>query len=334
MIPASGVDSADRARPSYRRGPHWIALFAAVFTLPLLYVGGSVTTYRVGLAVPDWPSTFGINMFLYDFWNAPFGVRMEHTHRLYGAAVGLATMILAGWFLAFERRVWMKGLGILALLAVIVQGVLGGTRVTHVSTLLAAVHGCTGQAFFGLMIALSVLTGRDWEEGGPTSPDFDHLRRHALLVLVLIGGQVLLGSWLRHYGTRTALISHAAFAAAVWVSAMHLFGRIERRRASVAFLVPSARVLAFTATLQIVLGMIALIYLLPFDGTPGPVTFYQAVVRTGHQTNGALLLAAAVVLNLRATRHLAPATVRGLRRGEGGSAGGLGPAPLDLEAVR
>ena len=59
-----------------------------MFTLPLLYVGGSVTTYRVGLAVPDWPQTFGINMFLYDFWNAPFGVRIEHTHRLYGAAVG------------------------------------------------------------------------------------------------------------------------------------------------------------------------------------------------------------------------------------------------------
>ena len=95
----------------YRRGPHWIALFAAVFTLPLLYVGGSVTTYRVGLAVPDWPTTFGINMFLYDFWNAPFGVRVEHSHRLYGAAVGLATIVLAGWLLAFERAAVDEGAG-------------------------------------------------------------------------------------------------------------------------------------------------------------------------------------------------------------------------------
>src|SRR5215813_8274344 len=117
----------------YRRGPHWVAIFAAVFTLPLLYVGGSVTTYRVGLAVPDWPTTFGINMFLYDFWNAPFGVRVEHTHRLYGAAVGLATIGLCAWLLAFDRRAWMKGLGVLAIVAVIVQGVLGGTRVTQVS---------------------------------------------------------------------------------------------------------------------------------------------------------------------------------------------------------
>src|SRR5207302_1362518 len=107
---------------------HWVAVFAAVFTLPLLYVGGSVTTYRVGLAVPDWPTTFDENMFLYDFWNAPFGVRVEHLHRLYSAAVGVATIVLAGWLLAFDRRRWMKRLGVFALVAVIVQGVLGGMR--------------------------------------------------------------------------------------------------------------------------------------------------------------------------------------------------------------
>src|SRR3954453_21906471 len=147
MIPP-GADNAVRAsRPGYRAGPHWMALFAAVFTLPLLFIGGSVTTYRVGMAVPDWPTTFGINMFLYDFWNAPFGVQVEHTHRLYGAAVGLATIGLMVWFLAFESRRWMKALGVAALFAVIVQGVLGGTRVTQVSTFLAAVHGSTGQAF-------------------------------------------------------------------------------------------------------------------------------------------------------------------------------------------
>ena len=115
----------------YRRGLHWVAILATAFTLPLLYVGGSVTTYRVGLAVPDWPTTFEENMFLYDFWNAPFGVRIEHAHRLYGAAVGFATIVLAGCLLVFERRRWMKGLGVLALVAVIVQGVLGGMRVTR-----------------------------------------------------------------------------------------------------------------------------------------------------------------------------------------------------------
>src|SRR5436305_12713818 len=84
-----------RPRESFRRGPHYVAVFAAVFTWPLLLVGGSVTVYRVGMAVPDWPTTFGINMFLYDFVNAPWGVYLEHSHRLFGAAVGLTCVVLA-----------------------------------------------------------------------------------------------------------------------------------------------------------------------------------------------------------------------------------------------
>ena len=79
MISPDPTTIAASGAPGYRRGPHWVAVFAAVFTLPLLFVGGSVTTYRVGMAVPDWPTTFGMNMFMYDFWNAPFGVRVEHT---------------------------------------------------------------------------------------------------------------------------------------------------------------------------------------------------------------------------------------------------------------
>ncbi|MBV8488766.1 MAG: COX15/CtaA family protein, partial [Planctomycetaceae bacterium] len=165
------VSKASSSDLAYRPSPHWMAVFATLFTFPLLFVGGSVTTYRVGLAVPDWPTTFGINMFLYDFWNAPFGVRIEHTHRLYGAAVGLATIGLCSWFLVFEPRRWMKWLGALALLAVIAQGVLGGTRVTQVSTLLAAVHGCTAMTYFGLMVALCVLTGRAWFRNQPEVHD-------------------------------------------------------------------------------------------------------------------------------------------------------------------
>ncbi len=103
--PLSELPDRQEPRP-YRRSPHFAAAGSRprLFTLPLLYVGGSVTTYRVGLAVPDWPQTFGINMFLYDFWNAPFGVRVEHTHRLYGAAVGLATVVPGGLVLAVRAR--------------------------------------------------------------------------------------------------------------------------------------------------------------------------------------------------------------------------------------
>jgi cytochrome c oxidase assembly protein subunit 15 len=294
--------------PSYRRGPHAAALLAAAFTLPLLFVGGSVTTYRVGMAVPDWPTTFGSNMFLYDFWNAPFGVRVEHAHRLYGAAVGLATTFLMVWFLATGSRRLLKVLGVVAFLAVCVQGVLGGLRVTKTSTLLAAVHGSTGQAFFGLMVALCVLTGRDWLDGPAPTADPAHLRRRSLVTLAMIYAQAVLGAWLRHYGTTTALYAHAVFATAVWGHAAMLAWRVERHRREVPALVPSARAMALAVTIQVLLGVAAWWLLRPFDGLARPVTLYQALIRTGHQTNAALLLGASVVLTLRSFRHLSPAS--------------------------
>ncbi len=300
MSPDPPSDLRPEKRAPYRRGSHLAALFAAVLMLPLLFVGGSVTTYRVGLAVPDWPKTMGINMFLYDFWNAPFGVQLEHSHRLYGAAVGLATVFLAVWFFLFECRPWVKGLGYFALLAVCIQGVLGGTRVTEVSTLLAAVHGSMGQLCFGLMTALVVLTGRKWLERPARRADQEGLRRRPLVILLLVMAQLGLGSWLRHYGTWAALLCHVAMALAVWAHALLWAARVEGRRAELLVLVPSARALAVLTTLQFALGVGSFLFLLPFDGTPRPISFYQALVRTGHQTTGALVLAAAVVAGLRA----------------------------------
>jgi cytochrome c oxidase assembly protein subunit 15 len=319
--------------PSFQRGPHWIALCAAVFTLPLLYVGGSVTTYRVGLAVPDWPQTFGINMFLYDFWNAPFGVRVEHTHRLYGAAVGMATLLLAAWFMAFERRRWMKGLGVLAVAAVIVQGVLGGTRVTQVSTLLAAVHGVVGQAFFGLMVALCVMTDRRWHEHKHDLVDHDRLRVRSLWLLALVVAQIGLGSWLRHFGSPAALAVHGVMALAVWAHAVVLFLRVKRGGTSLSTLFASSLAAAVASSLQILLGIVAMVYLLPFDGIPRQVTFYQAVVRTGHQTNGALMLAATVVLILRTFRLLARSTSGASPDFDRGETRQPNRAAVDWEAV-
>ncbi|MFO0891312.1 MAG: COX15/CtaA family protein [Isosphaeraceae bacterium] len=319
---------------AYRRGPHWMALFAALFTLPLLFVGGSVTTYRVGLAVPDWPTTFGMNMFLYDFWNAPFGVRVEHTHRLYGAAVGLATIGLLVCLMAFDSRRWLKVLGVVALAAVIIQGILGGTRVTEVSTLLAAVHGCTGQAFFGLIVAIAVFTGRDWAVAVGPSPDPTGVRPWSLGLLALVYGQIVLGAWLRHFGTLWSLFAHGAMAVAVLTVALRLAWNVLRNRAGSESLQWPARFLAISVVLQALLGLGALLYLLPFGGVPMPVGLYEAMVRTGHQTNAALLLASSVVLALRARRHFC-ATLDDSIAGWGTpseSKSGLAPASLEVVA--
>src|SRR3954469_25978294 len=188
------LESEPDATPEYRGGPHRGAVFPAIFPWPLIFVGGLVTTSRVGMAVPDWPTTFGVNMFLYRFWEGAWGVFIEHGHRLYGAAVGVASIVLMVWFLVAERRRSLKVLGVVALLAVIGQGVLGGYRVRLNSTTLAAVHGCTAQAFFALMVVLCVLTGRDWANPVVEPPvDRTHLRRRAWVTLVLIYTQVVAG---------------------------------------------------------------------------------------------------------------------------------------------
>src|SRR5947209_4389501 len=102
--PTAEITTPDEFQPTrgYRAGPHWFALFATIFTWPLLFVGGLVTTYKVGMAVPDWPTTFGMNMFLYDMTQASWAVFGEHTHRLYGAAVGFFTLLLMLDFWLFD----------------------------------------------------------------------------------------------------------------------------------------------------------------------------------------------------------------------------------------
>jgi cytochrome c oxidase assembly protein subunit 15 len=291
--------------PRVRLGPHRVALFAAVFTWPLLLVGGSVTVYRVGMAVPDWPTTFGINMFLYDFWNASWGVFIEHGHRLYGSAVGVACIVLAVWFALAERRIWMKGLGVFALAAVIGQGILGGYRVRHNSADLALIHGCTAQAFFALMVALVVLTGRDWLTAGPPQADPAHLRRRSMVTLILIYVQIVVGALLRHRGENLIVSIHAVLAVAVWGHVAALAWRIRKHRLDVPALIPSALAMILAASAQVVLGVVAWLMLMPFDGVARTVTGLQALIRIGHQGVGALLLASAVVLTLRAYRYLA-----------------------------
>ena len=256
------------------------------------------------MAVPDWPTTFGINMFLYNFWNDPLGVKLEHSHRLYGAAVGLATIFLAAWFLAFEHRRFMKVLGVVALAAVIAQGIMGGLRVNQISTFLAAVHGCFGQAFFGLIVVLCVLTSRAWLESGTSIGDPANLRWQSGALLALVYGQIVVGAWFRHFRTPFALASHIALALIVWSFAVLLVIQVRRKRLQIPALSPSAKCLGVFVTFQVVLGIIALWLMLPIGGNPRTPTLWQAMLRTAHQTNGAILLATSVVLCLRSFRIL------------------------------
>src|SRR4026209_67028 len=92
--------------------PHRIALILACATFPLLFIGGLVTSKGAGLAVPDWPTTFGYHMFLYP-WSKMIGnIFYEHSHRLVASFVGLLTIALVLTFWLHERRGWLRWLGV------------------------------------------------------------------------------------------------------------------------------------------------------------------------------------------------------------------------------
>jgi len=278
--------------------------------------------------VPDWPTTFGANMFLYDMTRASWAVFGEHTHRLYGAAVGLFVILLLGEFLLFERRRWIKTLGVLALFGVIIQGVLGGYRVRLNSTLLAAVHGSTAQLYFGFLVALCVLTGRSWFGKARAVPgrSLDKVRASAAVTLGMIYAMVLLGAWLRHYSSVSALRLHAILALAVLGHAGVLVVRLARPRGAFPELAPAARAMGVALLFQISLGVAAWWLLRPYDGLPHAVTTLAALVRTGHQANAGLLIGSAVVLAIRAFGQFA--VVPGLE-GNGPDGSRVG----ELEAV-
>src|SRR3954469_16213348 len=112
------------SRSAYSPSLHYFAVFTAVATLVLIAVGGLVTSHEAGMSVPDWPTSYGYNMFALPikFWVA--GAFFEHTHRLLASGIGLMTTILAVWLWLKDRRKWMHWLGVIAFVGVVAQGIL------------------------------------------------------------------------------------------------------------------------------------------------------------------------------------------------------------------
>src|SRR6266550_3884177 len=125
--------------PSTRYHPalHTLALLTACATFPLIFMGGLVTSHQAGMSVPDWPNSYGYNMFLFPprLWIG--GILYEHTHRLMGTVVGMFSIVLAVCAWKLESRPWARRLAYSVLAAVIFQGVLGGLRVVLVKLDLA-----------------------------------------------------------------------------------------------------------------------------------------------------------------------------------------------------
>jgi cytochrome c oxidase assembly protein subunit 15 len=175
--------------------------FVCVTALLLICSGGMVTSKNVGLAVPDWPTTFGYNMFLFPVSKWVGGILFEHTHRLIASAVGFLTIILAIWLWRSETRRWVRNLGVIALAGVILQGILGGLRVTMLKDEIGIFHACVAQAFLALLVVVALVTTRFWfslEKIHVNSREFAAIRKLATAITLAIYVQLALGATMRH----------------------------------------------------------------------------------------------------------------------------------------
>ncbi len=150
---------------------NYFTWFLCVAALLLICSGGMVTSKNVGLAVPDWPTTFGYNMFLFPVSQWVGGILFEHTHRLIASAVGFFAIILAIWLWRSESRKWVRNLGLIALAGVILQGILGGLRVTMLKDEIGIFHACVAQAFLALLVVIALVTTTFCTANGAWIPD-------------------------------------------------------------------------------------------------------------------------------------------------------------------
>lgn len=318
--------------------PDWTARLARVVagaTLVLLAVGGLVTSRDAGLAVVDWPRSYGYDMFLYPLSRMVGNVFYEHAHRLFGTLVGLATLVLFVRVLVTDRRRITRILAGIAVLLVILQGVLGGLRVTgrftasespadmRPSTGLAMVHGVVGQLFFVLVVAIAAITSRSWRDAERTSgTPFGTRNADSTIALVLVGAllfQLLLGVHVRHMGR--GLMMHIVFAAGIFALGVLTGVRLlAQSRFSPVLKKAGAALLGHVST-QLVLGVSAFIAtgatlaagrtaadsaLRPPVVAAAPPSIAAIVFPTLHQTVGALLLANAVLAVLWSRRLIPP----------------------------
>jgi heme a synthase len=266
-----------------------LALATLAATCVLILLGGLVTNTGAALAVPDWPSTFGYNMILFPWSQMVGGVLYEHSHRLMGALVGLLTLALAA-------ALWREGgrlrrLGLIAVAAVVAQGVLGGLRVVLLKDTLAIFHGCLAQAFFALLAVIALMTAPRGRAAAP--PVEPALRGLAVLAAVLVYAQIVFGALLTHAGR---IDMHLAGALLVFVFVPIVAAQLRRTGDTVA--APVSRVVTVLLGIQLLLGVGSFLVRFSPIWIPGE-QLTVTVLPVAHRLVGSLILAATVILAVR-----------------------------------
>ena len=202
----------------YNPALFWFAVLTSVTTFLLIGLGGLVTSHEAGMSVPDWPTSYGYNMFALPikFWTG--GAFFEHTHRLLASGVGALTTILAVWLWLKDPRKWLVWLGVGAFLLVVAQGILGGLRVRWHLDYLGVPHGAIAQSFLILLCGIALATSRWWFEVAAEKPVAvpRGLRSHVLWLTVLIFIQLLIAATMRHQHAGLAISDFPLAHGKIW----------------------------------------------------------------------------------------------------------------------
>lgn len=274
-----------------------MAIATILVALLPIGIGSVVTTLKAGMAFADWPTSDGENMLLYNFFKdlRHTDRLVEHTHRLAGMLIGVFTIAMVAVTFWKEKTGWVRKWSLAILVAVIVQGLLGGLRVIQNAQAMAMVHSITGGLFFAMCFVFAHSVSRPGQlarqqESAKDSRVSPILFYVALILPVLVVGQYFLGGMFRHLGTM--LHEHVIGAIVVFLAAVYVI--IGLWRSDSVRLRNRMKWLGAALVLQISLGLGAWATKLgiPYIGYVASVnSLLQSVICSLHTIGGMFLLA-------------------------------------------
>src|SRR6266851_3374023 len=304
----------------YNAAHHRFTVFVAVLAFLLLIAGGLVTSNNAGLAVPDWPTSFGS---MYRMPQMIGGVKFEHGHRVVAEVVGLLTIVVAIWTWMVDKRRWMRALTIGAVLGVVFQGVLGGLTVLNfLPPAISTAHGVVGQTMFCVLAAIAVFTSKSWLDEPSeriTLKDAKPLIRHSWMLIGFLYIQLILGAAFRHVWTKWGpvgsnhwpvhkiihmfLYPHILNALFVAGLILYLAMRGLSKHPNIPHIRKPAMGLLMLLILQLLLGVAAYIVRVVQGVNDVQPTIGLVGVTVAHLGVGALILALTVVFTIQSYRH-------------------------------
>ena len=233
-------------------------------TLFLIFVGALVKSHEVGLSVPDWPTTYGYQMFSFPFSDMVGGIFYEHGHRMIATIVGFMTLILSVIVYFSNSRIWIKKITFLALGLVILQGIFGGlTVLLFLPAYISIIHAILAQTFLMLTILIAYsLSKESMNKLDEEKINYIFLTRPAAYVIITIYLQLIVGAIMRHTESGLAIPDYP-------LSAGYLFPPFNQ-------------------------DMINIIQSMHFDVGLPYVDLYQIVIHYCHRV-GALLVALSII---------------------------------------